>query len=107
MSPLKMWLNSWAIDPLQLVAGQVSGCSRGVTRDDGVAGRVPGGEGVDPVLVLEQVDRWHRRARGDGHLLDDVQEPALVGVGSSAGASSRPPSSSATVWPPPASAAIL
>jgi hypothetical protein len=49
--------------------------------DDGVARRVSRGEGVDPVFLLEQIDRRHRRAGRDGHFLDDVEDLPLVGVG--------------------------
>ena len=41
--------------------------------------RVAGGEGVDRVVV-DPVDRRDRHARGDRHLLDDVEEPPLVRV---------------------------
>ncbi len=43
-------------------------------------GRVAGGEGVDPVSSSITVDRRDRHARGDRHLLDDVEEPPLVRV---------------------------
>ena len=65
---------------LELVARQVADAAAG-DADDRVARRVAGGEGVDPVLLVHQVDRRHGRARGDRHLLDDVEDLPLVGVG--------------------------
>ena len=67
-------------DPLQLVARQVADTTTGHA-NHGVARRVAGGEGVDAVLLLHQIDGRHRRPGGDGHLLDDVEDLALVGVG--------------------------
>ena len=66
-------------DALQLVSRQPPQGARG-DRDDGIPGRVAGGEGVDSRLVLEQVDRRDRQAGGDRHLLDHVQEPPLFRV---------------------------
>src|SRR5690606_36996149 len=47
--------------------------------DDGVFLAVTGREGVDR-RILEQVDRRHRQAAGDGHFLHHVEDLALVGV---------------------------
>ena len=61
---------------LQLVAGErLERAAR--DGDDGVAGRVAGGEGVDARLVVQHVDRRHGHAGGDRHLLDHVEQPAL------------------------------
>ncbi len=67
-------------DPLELVAVEVLDTAPR-DADDGVARRVSRGEGIDPVFVLEQIHRRHRRAGGDGHLLDDVEDLPLVGIG--------------------------
>ena len=48
-------------------------------RDDGIAGRVAGGEGIDAVL-FHQVDRRHRDAGGDSHLFDYVEHPPLIQI---------------------------
>ena len=66
--------------PLQLVAGERLDAPPG-DADHGVGGRVAGRERVDPLLILEQIDGGDRRPRGDRHLLDDVEHPALVRVG--------------------------
>ena len=65
---------------LQLVARELVERAAG-DGDGGVAGRQPGGEGVEPRLVLEHVDGGHRDAGGDGHLLDDIEQLALAQVG--------------------------
>ncbi len=45
--------------------------------DDGVPRREAGGERVDAGFAVHQVDRRRRGARGDRHLFDDVEQPAL------------------------------
>jgi hypothetical protein len=67
-------------DALQLLAVQPL---ERAARDGygGVIDGVAGGEGVDAGLVVEHVDGRHGRARRDGHLLHDVDEPALRLVG--------------------------
>ena len=65
-------------DPLQLVAGQRPDAAPGHA-DHRVARRVPGGEGVDR-LLLHDVDRRHRQPGGDRHLLDHVEDAPLLGV---------------------------
>jgi hypothetical protein len=63
-------------DALELVAREV--VQRAPAHGDhGVAGRVAGGERVDGRLVVEHVHGRDRCARGDGHLLDDVEQPPL------------------------------
>ena len=49
--------------------------------DGGIAGGMTGGKGVDPVLVLEEINLRHGDAGGDRHLFHDVQELALIGRG--------------------------
>jgi hypothetical protein len=49
--------------------------------DGGVAGFVAGGEGVDAVLLVHDIDLRHGHAGGDGHFLDDVEQLAFVGIG--------------------------
>ena len=68
---------------LQLVARQRA---RGALGDGHhrLVGAVARGEGVDAALAAQDVDVGHRDAGGDGHLVDDVQEPALVGVAGAA-----------------------
>jgi hypothetical protein len=69
-----------ADDALQFVARQKF---HAAARDgDGrVAGLVAGGEGVDAVLVVHDIDLRHGHAGGDGHFLDDVEQLAFVGIG--------------------------
>ena len=76
---------------LQLVAGQVVEAALG-DGDHGIARGVAGREGVDARL-LQNIDGRHRHARGDGHLLDDVEQPLLPRVGGRAGDLLRRPSS--------------
>ena len=82
-------------DPLELVAREVPDAAAR-DADDGVARRVSRGEGVDPVFLLEQIDRRHGRAGCDGHLLDDVEDLPLVGIGR-LGRERAPPIISATL----------
>ena len=68
-----------ADDALQLLAGEA--LQRAARDGDrGVVRRPTRREGVDAGLLVEDVDRGDRDARGDGHLLDDVQEPPLEAV---------------------------
>ena len=69
-----------ADDALQFVARQNF---HAAARDgDGrVAGLVAGGEGVDAVLLVHDIDLRHGHAGGDGHFLDDVEQLAFVGIG--------------------------
>ncbi len=69
-----------ADDALQFVARQNF---HAAARDgDGcVAGLVSGGEGVDAVLVVHDVDLRHGHAGRDGHFLDDVEQLAFVRIG--------------------------
>ena len=64
---------------LQLVAVERVDRAAG-DADHGILRRGAGGKGVDGRLVIEQEDRRHRRARGDGHLFDDVQQHAFAQV---------------------------
>ena len=66
-------------DALQLVAGELAQAAAG-DGHHGVGRGEARGEGVDAVLV-EDVDRRDRDSRGDGHLLDDVEQTLLVAVG--------------------------
>jgi hypothetical protein len=69
-----------ADDTLQFVAReQLHAAAR--DGDGGVAGLVAGGEGVDAVLLVHDIDLRHRHAGGDGHFLDDVEQLAFVGIG--------------------------
>ncbi len=47
--------------------------------DHRVLGTQAGGEGVDADIV-EDIHRGHRRARGQGHFLDDIEQAALLEV---------------------------
>ena len=79
MSPFKMWLNSWPMTPCNSSRDNnfhAAACDG----DGGVAGFVAGGEGVDAVLVVHDVDLRHGHAGGDGHFLDDVEQFAFVGI---------------------------
>ena len=67
-------------DALQLVARELLGTAAR-DADDGVAGREAGGERVDALLLVEQKHGRHGHAGGEGHFLDDVQQPALDGIG--------------------------
>ncbi|HQF39720.1 MAG TPA: hypothetical protein PK322_11430 [Opitutaceae bacterium] len=67
-------------DTLELVAREFFETAAG-DGDGGVAGREAGGEGVEAGLVLEHEDGGHGHAGGDGHLLDDVEQAALAGIG--------------------------
>ena len=64
---------------LQLGAGQLlDGSLR--HSDHSVVGCVSSCKRVDPLLARHQVDGWHRRAGGDRHLFDNVQDLALLGI---------------------------
>ena len=68
-----------ADDALQFVARQdFHAAAR--DGDGGVAGLVAGGEGVDAVLLVHDIDLRHGHAGGDGHFLDDVEQLALIGI---------------------------
>jgi len=69
--------------PLQLVAGEVIKAALG-DGDHGVARSIAGREGVDARLI-QKIDGRHRHSRGDGHLLDDVEQPLLPRVGGRTG----------------------
>ena len=58
---------------LEFVAVKFFECSAGHGYHR-VAGRESGGKSIEPGLVVEHVDGWHRDARGDGHFFDDVQQ---------------------------------
>ena len=64
---------------LQLVAGQVVEAALG-DGDHGIARGVAGREGIDAGL-LQNIDGGHRHSRGEGHLLDDVEQLLLPRVG--------------------------
>ncbi|OQB88778.1 MAG: hypothetical protein BWX84_02777 [Verrucomicrobia bacterium ADurb.Bin118] len=67
-------------DALQFIAlEQLHAAARDA--DGGVTGRVPGGEGIDAVLLVHHVDLRHGHAGGEGHFLNHVAEPAFVGIG--------------------------
>ncbi len=64
-------------DTLEFVARQlVEGAAR--DGDGRVGGVEAGGEGIEARLLVENVDRGHRDAGGDGHFLDDVEELAFA-----------------------------
>ncbi len=67
-------------DALELVAGEQGHAAAG-DPDDGIARGASGGEGVDGILRVHHVDGRNGHARGDRHLLDEVEEAALVVVG--------------------------
>ena len=64
MSPLRMWLNSWAITPC---SWSRESCSTQpcVHADHGVAGRKAGGKRVNALLALHHEHRWHGDAGGE------------------------------------------
>ena len=64
---------------LQLITAQVFDRSLGNT-DDCVTRREPCREGVDSLFVGEQIHRWRRRARGDCHFLNHIQQLALFRI---------------------------
>ena len=65
-------------DALQLVARELLGAAAR-DADHRVAGREAGREGVDALLLVQQEHGRHRHAGGEGHFLDDVQQPPLDG----------------------------
>jgi hypothetical protein len=66
-------------DALELVPGQKVQAAAGHA-DHRVPRAEAGGERVDALLRVEHVHRGHGHARGQGHLLDHVQQPALLEV---------------------------
>ena len=68
-----------ADNALQFVARQLghAGVRDG---DHRIARRVPGGKGVDAILIVEHIDFRHGHAGGDGHFLDDVEQFAFVRI---------------------------
>ena len=50
---------------------------------DGVGGGQAGGEGIQAWFVVEDIDRWHGHARGDGHLLDHVEQASFLQISGS------------------------
>ena len=94
-----------ADDALQFVARkQFHAAAR--DGDGGVAGFVAGGEGVDAILLVHDIDLRHGHSGGDGHFLDDVEQLAFVGI-AEFGLTRRPPIISETTLPPWASARVL
>ena len=69
-----------ADDALQFVARKQFHAAAG-DGDGRVAGFVAGGEGVDAVLRVHDIDLRHGHAGGDGHFLDDIEQFAFVGIG--------------------------
>ena len=63
-------------DPLQLVAREFFECAAG-HGDDRIVGGEAGGEGVDAGFPGQHIDPGNRRAGGDGHFLDHVEQAAL------------------------------
>ena len=63
-------------DALQLLARQLLQCPAG-DDDHRLVGRVPGDQGIDRGLALQEVHRRHADARSDRHFLDHVEQPAL------------------------------
>ena len=49
-------------------------------RDRRIVHRVARCEGVDALLLVEDIDQRERHPRGDGHLLDHIEQLPLVGV---------------------------
>jgi hypothetical protein len=64
---------------LQLVAGQPRQRAAGDC-DHRIVQRVAGGKGIDRHLVVHHVHARHRRAGGERHLLDHVDQPSLEQV---------------------------
>ena len=75
-------------DPLQFVALEPPHAAIGHANHRVVDG-VTGCEGIDPLFAVHHVHLRHWHARGDGHLLDDIHQLLLVGVG--AGHVHQPP----------------
>ena len=65
---------------LQLVAAQLLHGAAG-DGHHGIARREAGGKGVEAGLVVEHVHGRDGHARGNGHLLDDVEQAAFLEVG--------------------------
>ena len=63
-------------DALQLLARQLLQCPAG-DDDHRLVGRVPGDQGIDRGLALQEIHRRHADARSDRHFLDHVEQPAL------------------------------
>ena len=79
MSPLRIWLNSWPMTPCNssresnLMQPRVTAMTASLV--------VTGGEGVDAVFLVHDIDLRHGHAGGDGHFLDDIEQLAFVGIG--------------------------
>ena len=77
MSPFRMWLNSCAMTPCSSSRVKRARSRPRVTAITASLRRVAGREGVDPGLVVQDVDGRHGNPGRDRHLLDHVQQPAL------------------------------
>ncbi len=64
---------------LQLVAAQLLHRAAG-DGHHGIAGREAGGEGIEAGFIIEHVDGGDGHPRGDGHLLDHVEQAALLQI---------------------------
>ncbi|MFM1945530.1 MAG: hypothetical protein RI897_4512 [Verrucomicrobiota bacterium] len=60
-------------DALEFIAGELLQAALG-DADDGIVGRIAGGEGVDGLFIGEHVDFGDGDAGGYGHFLDDIAE---------------------------------
>ena len=74
-----MWRELVGDDALQLLAVQDSHGASGHAQDR-VLRREAGGEGVDAVLFIQEIDRGNGKAGRDGHLLDDVEKTPFRGI---------------------------
>ena len=66
-------------DALQLIPGELRERAFG-DRNRGVGGGVSRRERIDGRVPVEHEDLRDGHATGDGHLLDDVQQPLRIGV---------------------------
>ena len=66
-------------DPLELITAQFRDCAPCDT-DCGIGRVLPSRKGVDAELLLQQVDLRHWNAGGNRHLLDDIEQPALLRI---------------------------
>ena len=66
-------------DPLKLIAREGFDASAGDSHDRVLRGR-SGRKRIDPQFAFQQVHRRYRRARGQSHLLDDVEQNTLIEV---------------------------
>ena len=80
MSPLRMWLNSWAMTPCSSSRVSCSAQPR-VTPITASLGEKPAAKALMPCSSVEHEHRRHGHARGEGHFLDDVQQPAFGRIG--------------------------